>query len=98
MTDQKFARRDSLARDDFSRPVVDKLAKRVGVKCSYPDCRAPTSGPDGGDGVTNTGVAAHITAASPGGARYDETLTPELRSDIGVVLERSGAGAAWKAS
>ncbi|WP_338692444.1 hypothetical protein V5279_40840 [Bradyrhizobium sp. 26S5] len=32
--------------------------------------------------MTNTGVAAHITAASPGGARYDETLTPEQRSDI----------------
>jgi hypothetical protein len=69
-----------LARDDFSRPVVDKLAKRVGMKCSYPDCRAPTPGPDGGDGVTNTGVAAHITAASPGGARYDEALSPEERS------------------
>jgi hypothetical protein len=32
--------------------------------------------------VTNIGVAAHISAASPGGARYDETLTPETRSDI----------------
>ncbi len=42
----------------------------------------PTSGPDGDGGVTNIGVAAHITAASPGGARYDETLTPEMRSDI----------------
>jgi hypothetical protein len=52
------------------------------MKCSNPDCRAPTSGPDGGGGVTNTGVAAHITAASPGGARYDETLTPDQRSDI----------------
>jgi hypothetical protein len=52
------------------------------MKCSYPDCRTPTSGPDGGDGITNTGVAAHISAASPGGARYDETLTPEMRSDI----------------
>jgi len=42
----------------------------------------PTSGPDGGGGVTNTGVAAHISAASPGGARHDETLTSEMRSDI----------------
>jgi hypothetical protein len=71
-----------LARDDFSKPVVARLAKRVGMKCSYPDCRAPTSGPSGAGGITNTGVAAHITAASPGRARHDETLTPELRSDI----------------
>jgi hypothetical protein len=42
----------------------------------------PTSGPDGDGGVTNIGVAAHISAASPGGARYDEALTSEVRSDI----------------
>jgi hypothetical protein len=29
--------------------------------------------------VLNAGVAAHITAASPGGPRYDPTLTPEER-------------------
>lgn len=52
------------------------------MKCSYPDCRAPTSGPDGDDGVTNTGVAAHISAASPGGARYDEALSAQARTDI----------------
>lgn len=33
--------------------------------------------------ATNAGVAAHITAASPGGARYDAALTPEARADIG---------------
>ncbi len=71
-----------MARDDFSRPVVDRLAKRVGMKCSCPDCRMPTSGPDGDGGVTNVGVAAHISAASPGGARYDEALTSEMRSDV----------------
>jgi hypothetical protein len=71
-----------MARDAFSRAVVDRLAKRVGMKCACPDCRAPTSGPDGGDGVTNTGVAAHVTAASPGGARYDATLSSDARGDI----------------
>lgn len=71
-----------LARDDFTRPVVDRLAKRVGMKCSNPDCRVPTSGPDGDGGVTNIGVAAHITAAASGGARFDETRTPEMRSAI----------------
>lgn len=71
-----------MARDDFSRAVIDRMAKRVGMKCSCPECRAPTSGPDGDGGVTNTGVAAHISAASPGGARYDDMLTSERRSDI----------------
>lgn len=71
-----------MARDDFSRSVIDRLAKRAGMKCSCPDCRLPTAGPDGDGGVTNVGVAAHISAASPGGARYDETLIPEMRSDI----------------
>jgi hypothetical protein len=30
----------------------------------------------------NVGVAAHITAAAPGGPRYDPSLTTEQRSDI----------------
>jgi hypothetical protein len=72
-----------MARDDFSKPTVDRMAKRVGMKCSYPDCHAPTSGPDAAGGITNTGIAAHISAASPGGARYDPNLSSEERSDIG---------------
>lgn len=71
-----------MARDDFTRTTIDRLAKRVGMKCSNPDCRMPTSGPDGDGGVTNTGVAAHICAASSGGARYDPAMTSEQRSDI----------------
>lgn len=71
-----------MARDGFSSVVIDRMAKRVGMKCSNPDCRAPTSGPDLADGVTNVGVAAHISAASPGGARYDSRLSSEARSDI----------------
>lgn len=71
-----------MARDNFSRPVIERLAKRVGMKCSRPDCRCPTAGPDGNDGVVNLGVAAHISAASPGGPRYDETLTSDQRSSV----------------
>ena len=82
-----------MARDDFNRPVVDRLAKRVGMRCSHPECRAPTSGPDAAEGVTNIGVAAHITAASPGGARYNEALTAEQRSHFenGIWLCQSCA-------
>jgi hypothetical protein len=68
-------------RDDFSSQVKDVLAKRVAYRCSNPACRKFTSGPQV-DPVKaiNIGVAAHLTAASPGGPRYDPTLTPEARS------------------
>jgi tetratricopeptide (TPR) repeat protein len=43
--------------------------------------------------VISIGVAAHITAASPGGPRYDANLTPEQRShpDNGIWLCQSCA-------
>lgn len=68
-------------RDDFPTGVKDELAKRVGFVCSNPACRQATSGPrDGPAGTVNVGVAAHITSASPGGPRYDPSLTPKQRS------------------
>ena len=68
-------------RDDFRQPVKEELAKRVGFRCSNPDCRKQTSGPQSQDtGAVNIGVAAHITAAAQGGPRYDNTLTPDDRS------------------
>jgi hypothetical protein len=70
-------------RDDFSEEVKRKLAGRAGHVCSNPDCRQPTSGPsEAAKAVTNVGVAAHITAASAGGPRYDSSLTQEQRSDL----------------
>src|SRR5205807_6684405 len=57
------------------------LAARAGYMCSNPECRALTSGPqDDPAKAVNVGVAAHITAASAGGPRYDATLSPEQRS------------------
>ena len=71
-------------RDEFPKPVVETLAKRVGNRCSNPTCRKQTSGPHTDDDkALNVGVAAHITAASPGGPRYDPSLTPEERKGIG---------------
>jgi NACHT C-terminal Alpha/Beta 2 len=68
-------------RDDFSATTIRILAGRVGHRCSNPDCRRSTIGPALEDDRTvNIGVAAHITAASEGGPRYDKTLTPEARS------------------
>lgn len=72
-----------MARDDFSRQTIDRMAKRAGMRCSNPDCRSPTSGPAAAPtDVTNTGVAAHICAASLGGPRYDGDMAPEERSAI----------------
>jgi hypothetical protein len=76
-------------RDDFSDEVKRALANRVGNDCSNPECHAPTSGPQlGSSKVLNIGVAAHSTSASPGGPRFDPSLTSEQRShaDNGVWL------------
>ena len=58
-------------RDDFRKKTKFQIAMRVGWLCSYPSCRDPTVGAtsDGGDEI-NVGVAAHISAAAPGGPRY----------------------------
>ncbi|UVM19157.1 hypothetical protein LOY42_12910 [Pseudomonas sp. B21-023] len=71
-------------RDDFSKPTVRALSLRAGHCCSLPECQRPTAGPSesGPDMHVNIGVAAHICAASPGGPRYDPTMTPEQRSSI----------------
>ena len=68
-------------RDDFKASIKDKLAKRVGYRCS--NCEKQTSGPgESNDGVSLIGVAAHICAASEGGPRYDPMMTSEQRSSI----------------
>jgi len=76
-------------RDEFPKATIEILAKRVGQRCSNPSCRKTTSGPhtDPSKAVV-VGVAAHITAASPGGPRYDQSLASDERSsiDIGIWL------------
>lgn len=71
-------------RDDFSKDVVERLAKRAGFLCSAPDCGVPCVGPsdESSSAYSNIGRAAHITAASPGGPRFDPALTPEQRRAI----------------
>lgn len=81
-------------RDDFSIPSKEVLAKRVGFRCSNPKCGKLTAGPQA-DGLKaiNIGVAAHITAAAPGGPRYDSGLSAKERTSIenGVWLCQSCA-------
>jgi hypothetical protein len=70
-------------RDEFSAGTKELLPKRVGYRCSNPQCRQPTSGPqDDPTKVINVGVAAHITGASPDGPRYDPSLTSEQRCSV----------------
>ena len=74
-------------RDDFNSTIKDTLSKRVGLLCSNPTCKTLTMGPNSIEHkTTNIGVAAHITAASPGGPRFDEKLTSEQRSSISNAI------------
>jgi len=70
-------------RDDFDNNTKDILAKRVGYRCSNPNCRKLTAGPqEDSSKAINIGVAAHITAASKKGPRFDANLTPIERKSI----------------
>ena len=78
------------SRDEFSRETKETLAKRVGHQCSNPDCPIPaTSGPHSDPSkFAWMGAAAHITAAAPGGPRYDPKLNSQQRRapDNGIWL------------
>lgn len=70
-------------RDDFTKTDKDILAKRVGFKCSNPNCRKVTIGPNSDvEKTVNVGVAAHIKAAASGGKRYDSNQTVDERGSI----------------
>jgi hypothetical protein len=70
-------------RDDFDNKTKETLAKRVGFRCSNPNCRKLTSGPqDDVEKSINIGVAAHICAASRGGPRYIEKQSSDERKSI----------------
>ena len=72
-----------MPRDEFRRETREAIAARVGLRCSNAECEKLTGGPASDPlRALNIGVAAHITAAAPGGPRYDATLTPEQRSSI----------------
>lgn len=68
-------------RDEFPQGIKELLSKRVGNRCSNPNCRQLTSGPqEDPNKALNVGVAAHITAASLDGPRYDSALSSEQRT------------------
>ena len=73
-----------MPRDDFTNKTKKELAMRVGYRCSNPACRVATTfpGKDNSCNVSIIGQAAHITAAAPGGPRYDCNMTSEDRVSI----------------
>jgi hypothetical protein len=77
-------------RDDFDKKTVDILAKRASYICSNPDCRCLTIAASEIDQMKfiYIGKAAHITAASVDGPRFNKNLTSNERSDIsnGIFL------------
>jgi hypothetical protein len=74
-------------RDDFPEDVKRAVASRVGYRCSRPGCRASTTGPQVDPSkALNVGVVARITAASPGGPRYNAALTSEQRRHANNAL------------
>lgn len=71
------------ARHNFTVKTVDILGKRVGFLCSNPQCRKHTIGPNTNpEKATVVGVAAHITAAAPGGPRFDPEMEKKDRKAI----------------
>tara|TARA_R100001244_G_scaffold6593_24_gene8173 strand:+ start:44153 stop:45253 length:1101 start_codon:yes stop_codon:yes gene_type:complete len=72
---------------DFSKKVIDTVAKRAGFLCSNPDCRTSTVGPNSEQSTaTIIGEAAHIYAARPGQARHKENMTDQARSEISNAI------------
>lgn len=70
-------------RDDFKAKTIDIMAKRVGYRCSNPNCRKLTCGAnDDPENYSNIGVAAHICAAAPGRKRYDANMPHAERKDM----------------
>lgn len=71
------------SRQDFRVTTVEVMAKRVGYICSNPNCRSSTIGPGSSPAsIIKIGIAAHITAASPNGPRFDPQLTEPERISI----------------
>lgn len=71
-------------RDGFSVRVKNAVAARAGWHCSFDGCPKLTVGPsdESSTAVTNIGVAAHISAAAPGGRRYRAEMSKEERAGI----------------
>ncbi len=68
------------SRDDFTSNTKKIIAQRSGFRCAVCGCQTEGPGLDAGKAVS-VGDAAHITAASPHGPRYNADLTKEQRTN-----------------
>ena len=76
---------DKNKRSDFSKETKEKLAKRVGYRCSCPTCRRFTVGPKSdADGYILNGEACHIYGArkTNGSPRVNYDKSDEELKDI----------------
>ena len=77
---------------DFNQKTIDTLAKRASYRCSNPDCRRATVGPNA-DPTKSTliGEAAHINGARPQSKRYISSMIDAARAEItnGIWLCRN---------
>ncbi|GAA2057749.1 ABC-three component system protein [Williamsia deligens] len=74
-------------------PAQEKVVlARSGNKCAYPNCGQDLAiDPQAdGDRPKATGRVAHIAAASPGGPRYDPSMTPEERGSAQNLIYMCG--------
>lgn len=68
---------------DFNKNTVETLAKRAAYKCSNPDCRIGTVGPNSDpQKAIIVGEAAHIYGAREGAKRFRATMSVGARSEI----------------
>lgn len=68
---------------DFNQKTIDTLAKRAAFKCSNPDCRVSTVGPNSDPKKSIIiGEAAHIFGARSSAKRYDFKMTDTARAEI----------------
>ncbi|WP_128675471.1 hypothetical protein [Pseudomonas aeruginosa] len=67
-------------RDEFPEKTKIQIRDMAGNICSFPGCRVRTHGSKVDEsGAISIGDACHITAAAPGGPRYDPSLTSAQR-------------------
>lgn len=71
-------------RDEFTEKTKQKAAQRVNYLCSCPSCHCLTisASKERNDKYSCIGEAAHISAASPGGKRFDQSMSRAQRKSI----------------
>lgn len=70
-----------MERDDFKKSTRDFLRESAGNNCVNPACGKPTNAKSAvEEKIVSNGIGAHVSAASPGGPRYNPALTREQRS------------------